>query len=412
MPGRPVAGRPRRYQVPCTLWSSTRWLTDIVIPTTGGSHNGFEVRVNFAETQVVLGIKGEVDMMSAPDLAVLLDAVINRGHRSVVLDLGELEFMDTNGLEVIASGARRVAPIGGEFTIRSPTAIVARMIAGTELSESVRVEQRTQVHDGTGSDRLEPGLGTGILADSTDFNAFPGAQLLERIAAIPADHHRVDGGLRLVVALTQASVEGADGVSVSLQRHGRLTTVAATDQTILDMDARQYATGEGPCVDASVEGHWFHAETLDHETRWPTFTPKAQRLGINAILSNPLITEHGPVGALNIYSCTAAAFSPKERALASTFASEASILLQAEGVDVSDERLSERIAAALRNRHTIAQAEGVVMEREGISAERAYTAMRVISQRDSRPLAERAADVVDSTRRTRGALPAPKETSP
>ena len=168
------------------------------------------------------------------------------------------------------------------------------------------------------------------------------------------------------MALTQASVEGADGVSVSLQRHGRLTTVAATDQTILDMDARQYATGEGPCVDASVEGHWFHAESLDEETRWPTFTPKAQRLGINAILSNPLGAENGPVGALNIYSRTAAAFSPKEQALASTFASGASILLQVGGVDVSDERMSERIGAALRNRHTIAQAEGVVMERDGI----------------------------------------------
>jgi len=240
----------------------------------------------------------------------------------------------------------------------------------------------------------------------------PPDQVLERIAAIPAGHDVVDGCLRLVVALTQASVEGADGVSVSLQRHGRLTTVAATDQTILDMDARQYATGEGPCVDASVEGHWFHAESLDHETRWPTFTPKAKRLGINAILSNPLVAENGPVGALNIYSRTAAAFSPKERALASTFASEASILLRVGGVDVSDRRLSERLGAALRNRHIIAQAEGVVMEREGISEEEAYTSLRVISQRDGRPLAERAADVVDSTRRTRSGLPAPKKTGP
>jgi hypothetical protein len=120
----------------------------------------------------------------------------------------------------------------------------------------------------------------------------------------------------------------------------------------------------------------------------------------------------GPVGALNIYSRTAAAFSPKERALASTFASEASILLQAGGVDVSDERLSERVSAALRNRHIIAQAVEVVMERDGISEEAAYTSLRVISQRDSRPLADRAADVVESTRHTRAGLPAPKGTSP
>lgn len=351
-------------------------------------------------------------MVSAPDLAVLLDAVINRGHRSVVLDLSELEFMDSQGLEVIASGARRVAPVGGELTIRSPTPMVVRMLASAEMSDAVRVEQRARAHDGNGSERLGPEQRIRTLAEWMDLNTSPPDQLLKRLAAIPAGHDVVDGGLRLVVALTQASVEGADGVSVSLQRHGRLTTVAATDQTILDMDARQYATGEGPCVDASVEGHWFHAESLDDESRWPAFTPKAQRLGINAILSNPLLAENGPVGALNIYSRTAAAFSSKEQALASTFASEASILLQAGGVDVSDERLSERIGAALRNRHIIAQAEGVVMEREGISQEAAYTSLRVISQRDSRPLAERAADVVNSTRRIRAGLPVQRGTSP
>jgi len=90
----------------------------------------------------------------------------------------------------------------------------------------------------------------------------------------PADPDVVDGVLRLVVALARASVGGADGVSVSLRRHGRLATVAASDQTISDMDASQYATGEGPCVDASVNGRWFHAESLDSETRWPAFTPR------------------------------------------------------------------------------------------------------------------------------------------
>ena len=51
----------------------------------------------------------------------------------------------------------------------------------------------------------------------------------------------VMGALRLLVSLAQAMVEGADGASVTLRRHGRLSTVAATDQTILDMDSEQYA---------------------------------------------------------------------------------------------------------------------------------------------------------------------------
>ncbi len=199
-----------------------------------------------------------------------------------------------------------------------------------------------------------------------------------RVTAIPADVDVVDGALHLVVALAQVTVDGADGVSVSLQRHGQLMTVAATDQTISDMDANanQYATGEGPCVDASVHGHWFHAESFDQETRWPDFTPKAQELGINAILSNPLMANERPVGALNIYSRTAAAFSSKDQELASIFAFEASIILRHTRVDVSDRELSWRLDEALRARRLIAQAQGVMIGAEGISEEDAFTELR------------------------------------
>ena len=152
-------------------------------------------------------------------------------------------------------------------------------------------------------------------------------QQLRTASATPADHDVVDAALRLVVALARATVGGADGVSVSLRRHGRLATVAASNQTISDMDANQYATGEGPCVDASETGHWSHAESLGTEARWPAFTPRALALGINAILSSPLLRKDRPVGALNIYSRTGSAFSVKDRELAAVFASEASVML-------------------------------------------------------------------------------------
>jgi GAF domain-containing protein len=219
---------------------------------------------------------------------------------------------------------------------------------------------------------------------------------LRRVSAVPADDDVVDGALRLVVALARATVGGADGVSISLRRHGRLATVAASDQTILDMDADQYATGEGPCVDASVKGHWFHVESLDDEARWPAFTPRARKLGINAILSTPLLAQDQPVGALNIYSRTAAAFRAKDQELASVFAAEASTILTHAGADVSDEQLSARFQEALRTRETIALAQGVVMERDGVGRDDAYTILRRTSQLRDQKLQQRAEDVVAS----------------
>lgn len=209
----------------------------------------------------------------------------------------------------------------------------------------------------------------------------------------------VEGSLRLVVALAQAAVSGADGVSVSLQRQGRLATVAATDQTVRDMDGYQYDTGEGPCVDASVKGHWFHAESLDEETRWPAFTPKARAIGIQAILSNPLRAGERPIGALNIYSRQAVAFSEKEQELASIFAAEASSILGHVFREGSEATWAKRLAEALQSRETISQAVGVIMERQGVSSEEAYSHLRQSSHRNDRPLEGAASEVVASTRR-------------
>ena len=217
------------------------------------------------------------------------------------------------------------------------------------------------------------------------------------MTAVAHDNELVDDALGLVVALARLTVGGANGVSVCLQRHGRLATVAASDETISAMDADQYATGEGPCVDASLTGRWFHVQSLDYEHRWPSFTPRARKLGISAILSSPLLVSGRPVGALNIYSRTAGAFEAKDQELASLLATQASVLLACAGAGTSFGQLGGRRTEALRARDVISRALGVVMERDGISAEDAFTTLRRLSQHSGTPLRERAEDVVAST---------------
>ena len=354
----------------------------------------FAVTVGFLKTRPVVAIRGQADRVNALELGAILDAVIAR-HLFVVLDLSELDFINGWGLGVIAARASRLRRSGGTLTIRSPSAMVLRMLDTTGLAELVRLE-----HPDPSLWRL--GAEQSIeIAEAPATEPYVLVSQIARITAIPADNDVVDGALRLVVALARVTVGGADGVSVSLRRHGRLATVAASDQTISAMDASQYATGEGPCVDASVKGRWFHAESLDTETRWPAFTPRAQALGINAILSSPLLAAERPVGALNIYSRSAMAFAPKDQELAAVFAAETSLVLTSAGVDVTDEQLSRRRSEALGTRRVIAQAEGVIMEREGVEADDAYSLLCDYSRRSSRPFRERAEDVVASTRRLR-----------
>jgi anti-anti-sigma factor len=350
----------------------------------------FAVSVTFGGTRVVVGVRGEVDLVSAPVLGAILASVVQQGNRTVVLDLAELDFMDGAGIHVIASAAARLQPLGGMLVVRSPSFIVHRLLDISGVTPNVRIEE-IEVLSHLGPEQT---VDAAVAASRSDTLTH-----LRKVTAIPADDDVVDGALRLVVALARATVGGADGVSVSLRRHGHLATVAASDQIISEMDAGQYATGEGPCVDASVHGRWFHVESLDTETRWPDFTPRARALGINAILSTPLLARNEPVGALNIYSRTTAAFATKDQELASVFAAEASTILTDAGLDVTDDELTARLQEALRTRQLIAQAQGVVMERSGISEEAAFTALRHASQSSDLPLRYEAEQVLESAYR-------------
>ncbi|MCU1502790.1 MAG: antitermination regulator [Ilumatobacteraceae bacterium] len=205
----------------------------------------------------------------------------------------------------------------------------------------------------------------------------------------------VDAALRLVTALAQHTVANADGVSVTLERHGRLMTVAASDDEILEMDRHQYDTGQGPCLDAKTEGRWFYIESLDDESRWPRFVPLALQQGIHSILSSPLMTADRPQGALNIYSKTRRAFGTREQELAALFATQASGILTA-AADVTDDQTNERWAQALAARRTIAQAQGVVMARDDVVAATATAWLRRSARATGRTVLEYSAELIAS----------------
>jgi anti-anti-sigma factor len=352
----------------------------------------FSLSLDAVRSEAVVSVQGALDNAALIELVNLFDSVISRGYSAIVLDLVAVDWLAQTGPAVITTAARRLADQGRHLTIRSPsTAIESRLVAAG-LGDLLVDEEFELMPTGPG------GPSALLVRVPDDADLHRSGRFAERAAAIPTDTDLVDATLRLVVELARTTVTGADGVSVSLRRHGQLATVAASDQLILEMDADQYATGQGPCVDASIKGRRFHAQSLDDEDRWPEFTPKARALGIQAILSSPLVAHRRPVGALNIYSLQPWAFGDDDRSLAMRFATEVSAILTDAGVDVSDDRRSERFQASLRAREVIAQAQGVIMEREGVTEDEAYTVLRVHSQRTGHSLRGRAEEVIGSTR--------------
>jgi anti-anti-sigma regulatory factor len=349
----------------------------------------FGAVTSFDGDAATIALRGRVENGAAFALGAILDAAIDRHPASIALDAAELEYVGPTGLLAVSNAEKRLAELGIALTIRTPSASVNALVAIMELAEVSRPVRPLPRHEHLGPEQSGE-------RDRPTQGAAPSLRMedLRRMTALPADPDVIDGALRLIVELARVSIAGADGVSVSLLRHGELSTVAASDQTIMAMDADQYSTGQGPCVDASVKGHWFHAESLDTETRWPAFTPQARRLGIRSILSSPLRAFEKPVGALNIYSRTADSFEVKDQESAAVFAQQASVILSDARAGVSDTQMAFRFQEALRSREVITLAKGIIMGREGIDAESASKVLLRLALAQELPLRERAETIV------------------
>lgn len=338
----------------------------------------FGIQVGFVGPWAVVAVTGELDMATVPTLRTVLDGLVSGGHQRIVLDLEAVRFIGAGGLNAIVRTSERLRAADGALIICSLSAAHARLF---------RI---------VGLDGL---LTLGDVGTDLSLRA-----QLARSAAGPARARDVDAQLSLVVAVADAAIGGADGVSVTLQRASRLATVAASNDTVLRMDAHQYDTGEGPCLSAADEGRTFHIESLEDETRWPAFVPLASAEGIASILSTPLVAGGAPIGALNIYSNTPAAFGPVQHELAGTLADHASRIVASDAGELSDEEMSERITAALRSRLKLAQAQGVLMTRQRASEDEASETLHRMARAAGVSVLELATQVVASTHEGVGPL--------
>jgi anti-anti-sigma factor len=78
---------------------------------------------------VVVSIRGEIDLSSAPYLDQALTELIDeQGNLSVVLDLERLDFMGSTGVALLLKARERAHLRGGEIILARPSAIARRVL--------------------------------------------------------------------------------------------------------------------------------------------------------------------------------------------------------------------------------------------------------------------------------------------
>jgi anti-sigma B factor antagonist len=102
-----------------------------------GEHLRVGVR-NHADTAVV-HLDGELDLASVPLLETELERAEVAGAATIVLDLRELQFVDSAGLRMIVSAHAQARERGQEFAVTRGPEQVQRLLAITGIGEHLRI---------------------------------------------------------------------------------------------------------------------------------------------------------------------------------------------------------------------------------------------------------------------------------
>lgn len=221
------------------------------------------------------------------------------------------------------------------------------------------------------------------------------AQHLADIAQLLLIPGTVADALRRIVLLALAAIDGCDeaGLCGGPLLQGQIAPVS---ELVAKLEELQSAAQEGPCIETLAGVDSVYVVDLAEDQRWPSFAPAAVELGVRSALGYRLSAGGTTVGALLLYARLPGAFNAADRAQGLIFASYAAMALAQAQTQAADHLRIEHLESALLSREVIGQAQGILMERERITAEQAFHLLRRASQHLNLKLRHVAQGIVDT----------------
>ena len=95
----------------------------------------FRVEVRNADATTVISVSGELDLASSPALEEELERVAQSDAQVVVVDLRNLEFMDSTGLSVLVRAHQRAEEHGRRLGLVNGSQQVQRLLTLTGVAD-------------------------------------------------------------------------------------------------------------------------------------------------------------------------------------------------------------------------------------------------------------------------------------
>ena len=191
------------------------------------------------------------------------------------------------------------------------------------------------------------------------------------------DQDSVQATLDEITASAVKLVAGCDAAGILAVRKGKAVTLAACGDIVQESDRLQGELGEGPCFDLAHrpggERVFRIADMTQPQPAWPQFAAAARELGIGSMTGILLYTHDEDFGALNLYARKPGTFGKDIETAGWLLASHAAVAL-------ADARTIDQLEHAMKTRHAIGEAMGILMERHRLSEDDAFNVLRRISQ--------------------------------
>jgi anti-sigma B factor antagonist len=97
------------------------------------------VDVDEREDHALIRAVGEIDASTADSVATAVSEALAAGHRRVLLDLGDMTFIDSTGLGMLVRSHRAADAASARFAVVHPTAQTRKLITVLGLDELLHV---------------------------------------------------------------------------------------------------------------------------------------------------------------------------------------------------------------------------------------------------------------------------------
>ena len=97
------------------------------------THDELSIDLKSDDGTLVFKLRGSLDLATAPTVRAALSDAAEKGSHNLIVDLTQLEFLDSTGLGVLIGAHRRSAEHGGSFRLIVSDGPISRLLNITGL---------------------------------------------------------------------------------------------------------------------------------------------------------------------------------------------------------------------------------------------------------------------------------------